>query len=437
MDIKLKAASIFTAGATILTLGYGFIGVTSQEVPIWKKNGTLVSIVSDNTTVGTTTFSGEINMDGGVEFDATKFSISSLPIYFRYPDMTDAESAKGGFMEWGGVMQAGDYYYGSTTNEYTNDPGNTFTIPTTRYNKWAWIGAHYDSPASTGEPIHQHLNLETVKADWETVITRLGISFGEDIAKMQVNMSDLTITNNGQNDNGKLFLQNDVFDTNSFQFFPYGIGEGGAGNRTNGLAITLATSTSATTTVLNALGDTRLFMNDDVILLTNKIGIGTSSPQVALEVNKSDSNTSVTTGNAPAIRIVNTDITANNMGELSFTTNDSTGAPLRSASVLGINVSHVTSAVSGALAFLTRHAGSFSEKMRILSNGNIGMGTSTPTTQLQITASSTNATTTVTIGKIGQNKGSCLELYDAAGSPIYAYVASGATTFTLSTVSCK
>ncbi|MFA6459260.1 MAG: hypothetical protein WCV79_02615 [Candidatus Paceibacterota bacterium] len=69
--------------------------------------------------------------------------------------------------------------------------------------------------------------------------------------------------------------------------------------------------------------------------------------------------------------------------------------------------------------------------------GNLGIGTTTPTTNLQVTTATANATSTITVGKINQNKGSCLELFDSAGTPVYAYVASGATTFTLSAVSCK
>jgi hypothetical protein len=57
-------------------------------------------------------------------------------------------------------------------------------------------------------------------------------------------------------------------------------------------------------------------------------------------------------------------------------------------------------------------------------------------TSLQV-AASTNATSTVIIGKTGQNKGSCLELFDSAGTPVYAYVAAGASTFTLSATSCQ
>jgi hypothetical protein len=67
-------------------------------------------------------------------------------------------------------------------------------------------------------------------------------------------------------------------------------------------------------------------------------------------------------------------------------------------------------------------------------NGNVGFGTTTPVANFQV--ANGNATTTMEIGSSGQNKGSCLKLYRTDGSAIYAYVAAGATTFTLSTTAC-
>lgn len=75
--------------------------------------------------------------------------------------------------------------------------------------------------------------------------------------------------------------------------------------------------------------------------------------------------------------------------------------------------------------------------MTILSGGNVGIGTTTPSTNLHVTASASNATSTLTVGKTGQNKGTCLELFDSAGTAVYAYVKTGETTFTLSSTSCK
>jgi hypothetical protein len=75
-------------------------------------------------------------------------------------------------------------------------------------------------------------------------------------------------------------------------------------------------------------------------------------------------------------------------------------------------------------------------RMTLDASGNVGVATSTPVANFQATTASTNATTTMEVGKSGQNKGSCLKLYRTDGSAIYAYVAAGATTFTLTTTAC-
>jgi hypothetical protein len=71
----------------------------------------------------------------------------------------------------------------------------------------------------------------------------------------------------------------------------------------------------------------------------------------------------------------------------------------------------------------------------LTASGKVGAGTSTPIANFQV-ANGSNATTTMEIGSSGQNKGSCLKLYRTDGSAIYAYVAAGATTFTLTTTAC-
>jgi hypothetical protein len=85
------------------------------------------------------------------------------------------------------------------------------------------------------------------------------------------------------------------------------------------------------------------------------------------------------------------------------------------------------------LAFITAST----TRMTIGADGSVGIGVTNSTVPLQVATPSSNATSTVIIGKTGQNKGSCLELFDSAGTPVYAYVAAGASTFTLSATSCK
>lgn len=128
------------------------------------------------------TMTGTLTMDDGrIDIPADNYTISDPPIKFIYPDMTDDESSKGAIIEWGGVMDGASHPYGIATYAYQQNNSATFTAPS-GYKKWAWVTAHYDSPLSTGEDVHQHLNFETVQSDWTTAVTRLQISFGEDVA---------------------------------------------------------------------------------------------------------------------------------------------------------------------------------------------------------------------------------------------------------------
>ena len=61
-----------------------------------------------------------------------------------------------------------------------------------------------------------------------------------------------------------------------------------------------------------------------------------------------------------------------------------------------------------ALAFLTAST----TRMTIGADGSVGIGVTNSTVPLQVATPSTNATSTVIIGKTGQNKGSCLELFE-------------------------
>ena len=69
-----------------------------------------------------------------------------------------------------------------------------------------------------------------------------------------------------------------------------------------------------------------------------------------------------------------------------------------------------------------------------VSAGLVGIGTSTPQSLLHVTKTG-NATTSVEFGGVGQNKGSCLVMYDVAGAVQYVRIQAGA--FVIDTNSCK
>lgn len=143
----------------------------------------------------------DINGTGQIVMTSDDRTIANMPMIFRVTTDTDDEDAKGSYMEWQQYFASTTtYLYGSSTNAYRawNASGftgsaPTFTVSATGNKKIGWVGAHYDSPQSTGEPIHQHLNFETAKADMNTIITRLSISYGEDTALVDFPNSDVKI----------------------------------------------------------------------------------------------------------------------------------------------------------------------------------------------------------------------------------------------------
>lgn len=95
-----------------------------------------------------------------------------------------------------------------------------------------------------------------------------------------------------------------------------------------------------------------------------------------------------------------------------------------------------TSAHGTQLTFWTNTIGTLTlaQRMALDSNG-LGIGVSAPTAPLEVATLSSNATTTVVVGKSGQNKGSCLELYDVTGTVVYVTVQGGA--LVVSATSCR
>jgi hypothetical protein len=117
----------------------------------------------------------------------------------------------------------------------------------------------------------------------------------------------------------------------------------------------------------------------------SRLGIGTSSPLSILDVQGSSNNTSLTVfdGNR-ALSISNIDTTDNNAESITFRTNDLAGLLTTAVKLAAVNVTHAANAVSGDLAFLTRNSGTLTEKARLTGFGNFGIGTSAPASLLAV-----------------------------------------------------
>ena len=143
--------------------------------------------------------------------------------------------------------------------------------------------------------------------------------------------------------------------------------------------------------------------------------------------------------------MVEADITsASSPGYLRFRTTPSNSTSLQermriiSTGNVGIGITaptallHVSSTTPGTDLFKVTGG---SNNVVINKTGNVGIGTTTPTTMFQVATSTANATTTIEVGKANQNKGSCLKMYDAAGTLQYVSIQGGS--FAISATSCE
>jgi len=126
------------------------------------------------------------------------------------------------------------------------------------------------------------------------------------------------------------------------------------------------------------------------ILGTGKLGIGTASPAFPVEIKVSNSDTAFgqTTGQY-VLGITNSNGTNNTWAQLVF--DDGSGNP---SALIGAQFTN-TSNDNGDLVFGTRGGASATEKMRITSIGNVGIGT-TPTQMLHVVSTSVNGACAIT-----------------------------------------
>ncbi|MBI2033658.1 MAG: hypothetical protein HYT13_01010 [Candidatus Liptonbacteria bacterium] len=137
---------------------------------------------------------------------------------------------------------------------------------------------------------------------------------------------------------------------------------------------TVAGAGNASTTVLTLQGD-------------GNVGIGTAGPASILHISAASTNTTAPTGTyGQSVIIENISATTNNYSSIIFR-----GSGSDMSMISNINTVHGASPTSD-LAFFTRNAGSAPERMRILSSGNIGIGTTTPGSLLHLGAAGSKLT---------------------------------------------
>ena len=136
--------------------------------------------------------------------------------------------------------------------------------------------------------------------------------------------------------------------------------------------------TAATTNV--DTGTLRMTING-----SGKVGIGTSTPTGWLHV-------SVPSAEFEALRMHRNGTGAGWGVAQYFALNNSSGTMVDFAQISGGITSNTAGSETGVLGFYTRASGSLNERMRITSNGEVGIGTAAPDVKLQVfhTSSNTN-----------------------------------------------
>ena len=162
----------------------------------------------------------------------------------------------------------------------------------------------------------------------------------------------------------------------------------GATTATTGSFTSLAYTTTLTggTDIVN-LGSGQFYKD-----ASGNVGIGTSSPVGKLDV----------AGTSPTLNIRDTQqktwVAGDIVGTLDFYANDTSGVGAQAVSRVRSLCDAGSAAPSGALAFWTTAAGSAAtEKMRINSAGNVGIGTTAPTVKLDVVGA-INATSGISGG---------------------------------------
>ncbi len=115
------------------------------------------------------------------------------------------------------------------------------------------------------------------------------------------------------------------------------------------------------------------------------LGIGTIAPIAKLDAEGTDTGTNILIASDAAVNITNTSTTTNNFADLSFAAKNTSNVNVVGAKISGVTTSHAGGDERADLVFLTRRTAALNERMRIISDGNVGIASSNPGTTLDVT----------------------------------------------------
>jgi len=128
--------------------------------------------------------------------------------------------------------------------------------------------------------------------------------------------------------------------------------------------------------------DWTLSGDDMYSAVSGNVGVGTSSPEGPLHVDVSGSATDLYNADQ-ALAIANNDVTPGNIASLLFLHSDDEVSG-RGAALMAQFTDRSEGSESVDLHFITKNAGIITKKMTIKSNGDLGIGTTTPSSRLDV-----------------------------------------------------
>ncbi|MEK7358505.1 MAG: hypothetical protein AAB250_18820, partial [Bdellovibrionota bacterium] len=140
---------------------------------------------------------------------------------------------------------------------------------------------------------------------------------------------------------------------------------------------------------------------------SGRVGVGTNAPTVRkLDVYQSSALTNPQSNIGTAsIGITNSSATDDSFSEIGFSTLDSSGTQITGSKIASVYSNHAAGSITADIRFLTRDSGTFAERMRVESNGNVGIGTTTATANLDV-RENTNNNGIHTVGRFSRTGGS-------------------------------
>jgi len=152
---------------------------------------------------------------------------------------------------------------------------------------------------------------------------------------------------------------------------------------------------------------------------SGNLGIGTTTPN---KTGFTSPVLSITNGTSGIVELIGTQTADGTIGQVAFY---NTSSSVRIAQILGVRSGANN---SGAITFQTNNAGTLGEVARITPSGNVGIGTTSPVSRLEIKDTTNNTALTVT-----SSYEASLQLVNGGGSEVSVINAGGSNILSLRT----